>query len=37
MISPAEIYVWLIENKWWLVMAVPFVIVIFFIRSASVR
>lgn len=37
MISIAEIGLWVRDNMWWLWMAVPFVIVIAIVRSASVR
>lgn len=37
MIGLADIYIWFLQNKWWLAAVVPFVIVILLIRSASVR
>jgi len=37
MIGIADIYVWCRENIQWLWMLVPLLIVIFFVRSASVR
>lgn len=37
MFDIADVYVWVRQNAWWLWMLVPLVIVIFFIRSASVR
>jgi len=37
MIGLADIYIWFLQNKWWLVCLVPFIIVILFLRSASVK
>lgn len=37
MIGIADIYVWFRENMHWLWMLVPLLIVIFFVRAASVR
>jgi len=33
MITPADIYVWIMDNKWWLWMAIPFVGVILVVRA----
>ncbi len=37
MIGLADIYVWVVDNKWWLAGLVPFIIVIVLVRSASVK
>lgn len=36
-ITLADIYVWITHNSWWLWMLVPFAIIIFIVRAASVR
>jgi hypothetical protein len=37
MITIADIYVWIVDNKSWLWMLVPLAVVIFFVRAASTR
>jgi len=37
MITAADIYVWIVDNKWWLWMLVPLVGVILIVRAGSVR
>lgn len=34
MITIADIYVWFSENKWWLIMLVPIIGVIWIVRAS---
>lgn len=33
----ADIYMWAVNNKWWLICLVPLVIVVLIVRAASPR